>query len=315
MRRTEQKLIYILGFPHSGSTIFSVALGSSPRIFNAGEISFIENDYHNLKRCSCGSSLAKCKFWAPLSREIDSENGSTLNLSETGQLRDIDSRNISLVKKAMLLAGFPLEKVFSSGEVIDYAQRHEDFLQRIGKFSDASYIVDASKSERRLTSLLRHTNIDIKVILLKRSARDIYAAKIKRARRRKKLYSSLLSPVYFAWLVYGMIRIDNCLKEIPKENVTIVDFDNFVKSPQNTLENFGASLNEKIKWDLKDRTVKNMNDQHVFTGSAWLHKASDHKYLLTISPPRIDSLSFTEKHVFKIGKHVFSKVRYWDGLV
>lgn len=313
MPKIPPKLIYIFGFPYSGSTIFSIALGSSSDIFNAGEISFIENDYHDANRCSCGKTLAECKFWARISRSLLPEKVNSLDLSETGRLRDIDARDLGIIKKLMLLSGFSIERVFSPGEVIDYARRHEEFLSRLHEVSGATYILDSSKSERRLTSLLRYTDIDIKIILLKRPAVDIYAARLKRARRRNPLYHSLLSPLYLAWLVYGLKRIERCLDEVPAHKVAKIDLDRFTRSPHEVLQNLNGFLGDSFRWRIDDHSILDFRKQHVFTGNAWLRKIDDSHLPVVIQRPRGETISPLERYIFKLGTSMFPRIGVWDG--
>lgn len=59
-------VIYLLGLPYSGTTLIAVLLGKSAEVFNAGELNFVENDYHPAKKCSCGELVDECKAWSPV---------------------------------------------------------------------------------------------------------------------------------------------------------------------------------------------------------------------------------------------------------
>ena len=58
------KLVYIAGYPRSGSTLLLRLLGAAPGYFAIGELhevwlrSFIEDQL-----CGCGRSFSECDFW------------------------------------------------------------------------------------------------------------------------------------------------------------------------------------------------------------------------------------------------------------
>jgi len=66
-----QKVVYIAGNGHSGSTILDMCLGAHPGIIGLGEIANIllasshkleENNFTKIK-CSCGNDMCNCDFW------------------------------------------------------------------------------------------------------------------------------------------------------------------------------------------------------------------------------------------------------------
>lgn len=62
----KQKIYFIVGFTHSGSSIVARILNSVPNSINIGEI----NNYHRYSLrgdlCSCGESIMECPFWGAL---------------------------------------------------------------------------------------------------------------------------------------------------------------------------------------------------------------------------------------------------------
>ena len=75
------KVLYIVGGGHSGSTILSLILGTSPEVHAAGEIkfynehkildhplwSYIKND------CMCGKEAGDCLFWQSVESQVDED--------------------------------------------------------------------------------------------------------------------------------------------------------------------------------------------------------------------------------------------------
>ncbi|MBN2662644.1 MAG: sulfotransferase [Bacteroidales bacterium] len=74
----KQKIIYIAGLGHSGSTILDMILGSHSKIIGLGEIMpFLRRTDHSSdynSTCSCGKKGKNCDFWAPVENLIKNTN-------------------------------------------------------------------------------------------------------------------------------------------------------------------------------------------------------------------------------------------------
>lgn len=56
-------LIYLLGTAYSGSTIFGYIIGSSDKVFNAGEIAYLNQLRKGRDEvCTCGKYSKKCNI-------------------------------------------------------------------------------------------------------------------------------------------------------------------------------------------------------------------------------------------------------------
>jgi hypothetical protein len=79
MDEPRQKIIYIAGLGHSGSTILDLSLGAHSKIIGLGEIfTLLDKDRrknHLKSHCSCGMRATQCKFWAGADLELDKGNG------------------------------------------------------------------------------------------------------------------------------------------------------------------------------------------------------------------------------------------------
>jgi hypothetical protein len=71
-----QRVIFVASCQHSGSTLLDLMLGTHPQLVGLGEVySLIDPKYDlfckpELRRCSCGSSLAECAFWGRVCSEL-----------------------------------------------------------------------------------------------------------------------------------------------------------------------------------------------------------------------------------------------------
>src|SRR5690606_31136679 len=60
-----QKVVYIVGAGHSGSTLLDLILGTHSRIESVGEIKRLERLYSGGKGsgCTCGEPFTACAYW------------------------------------------------------------------------------------------------------------------------------------------------------------------------------------------------------------------------------------------------------------
>lgn len=63
---TQNRLYLIVGFAHSGSSIFARILNSTPHSINIGEINNFYKYYKRGDACSCGRLIKDCEFWNSL---------------------------------------------------------------------------------------------------------------------------------------------------------------------------------------------------------------------------------------------------------
>jgi len=74
----KQKIIYIAGLGHSGSTILDLALGANSDIIGLGEVyTLLDKDRRNKhlpSKCSCGEKGKDCPFWKKTPKILDGLN-------------------------------------------------------------------------------------------------------------------------------------------------------------------------------------------------------------------------------------------------
>ena len=63
--------LYILGRPHSGSTILNIILGNSASVVSVGQLVSDIGKSENL--CGCGSTIATCPFWHEVRSRVETD--------------------------------------------------------------------------------------------------------------------------------------------------------------------------------------------------------------------------------------------------
>ena len=83
------KLIYIVGFGQSGSTLLDMMLGSDPNYFSSCELVYLIYAYFNGEYCSCVQKVEGCSFWPKIIQEW----------KETNNLPDEEMRRFAVLDK------------------------------------------------------------------------------------------------------------------------------------------------------------------------------------------------------------------------
>lgn len=297
------KLIYITGLAYSGTTLFSSALGRSENVFNAGEVNYLENDYNRDKVCSCGQKVDNCNAWKPVLDTLKNQQNKhvkTLNFTDAQTLRTIDSRSPSLRTRILTFFGARPEVIFGEKEIIDYAIRHQHFIRVLAGTVKVDYVVDASKSLARLHALYYYTDLNMHVVYVRRSLIQSYASRLKRAKRRNKLYVPLFAPVYLCVIYFRDKNLNRQLKAFESKDVSIVDYEAFVEDQRSTEAQLSEELGISVDFGINENEF-NLDHLHVFTGNIWLSQAAKTKSKVTVkSSDGQGTLTWLEKQSFRI---------------
>ena len=156
-------IVYILGVPHSGTTLLDILLSSHPEGFGIGEASKLSSATSLLRPkkkqkkfpldrlCACLKPVRHCPFWNRVEEKLREAHGLGL--------RDLDLQHED-------------DGIF---------QRHNRaFFDAVQTQSEASFVVDSSKNLRRLLRL-QGAGFELQIIHLIRDPRGVgYSAMKKR---------------------------------------------------------------------------------------------------------------------------------------
>lgn len=303
-------VIYLMGLPYSGTTLFALLLGKSIEIFNAGELNFAENDYHAHKTCSCGELVSRCEAWAPVidaAREMANRGERTLLFTGSQDLRAIDARKGPIWKKVLKAVHAPPEWIYGRDEVVDYATRHATFIKTVAKERNVSFVLDASKTMARLKALDAHTDLEVTVMYVKRSILESYAARIKRAKRRDKSYNAIKSPFLLFEILIRVWLFQRAISRSPDARYIVIDYESFVGDPSTYERELSLKLGTNVDFQLRDHKFS-VRNSHVWTGNVWLTRNAEANEEIELrQSDSIASLTKNEKAVYRI----FSPVALW----
>lgn len=257
--RSPYKIVYILGAPHSGSTLVDMAIGSTPYAFSMGELSFythavkkiphIKIAYANGFICTCGKEVSSCPVWSSVNDRVKVK---TPIIKSRGILEST-SMLINLIN--------PLEKSLKLPISISHNKQILDAVFRQVKKSqpNVKYLIDSSKDPRRLYELLNDPNTqnsDIIVLHIVRDGKAYVNSYRKEVKKNPDMNAKSMFISALEWMGIQLMSIA-ILRKYKVKHITI-KYNNFALNPQKVLnEIYGLLELEHVT--LKD-IFKNINN-------------------------------------------------------
>jgi hypothetical protein len=211
-------IVYVLGLSHSGSTLLDLLLGSHSQVTSIGEIKVLASKRRRLTRpltqrhCTCGDRLHDCSFW----QQVDARVRRQVEVS----LWDIDG---------------------DSDDPDLFKAHNLAFFNAVSAVSGRRFVVDSSKSVKRLKKLIEAEVFDVRPVHLIRSPHGVVFSHIKKGRswvHQARLYTS--ATMQARQLLSG-------------RNHLVVRYETLATTPQQTLSEvmqwLGLSFEERqLDW-------------------------------------------------------------------
>ncbi len=172
------KVLYIVGFPRSGSTLLERLLGSQAGTFSAGELRRIwERGFLANELCSCGVPFRSCPFWTEVVEEAFGGLAQVDAEALAGSIAALGDRRVRWPQIARRLLP-------STGTATRSLDRVLLALYRaIVAVSGAPALVDSSKDSTYALLLSRVAGIEVEIIHLVRDSRAVAYSWQRRRRR------------------------------------------------------------------------------------------------------------------------------------
>ena len=153
-------IVYIGGATHSGSTLVDLILGSHPMLQSLGEIKVLCRARHQKRervlaeRCTCGASdKLSCPFWRGVESRLQHQTG--------GGLRELD---------------------LDHPDPATFVAHNRALFDAVVSSGGTAWLIDSSKSPRRLGRLLAAGVFDVRPIHLIRSPYGVTYSHIQKGR-------------------------------------------------------------------------------------------------------------------------------------
>lgn len=133
------KVLYIIGWGRSGTTLLDNVLGAHPGVVTAGEVTRLwQIGIVEGRRCGCGEVLLECPFWVDVfARAFDGGR-----LPDAAEMIALQGGPLSVLRTPALIAQ---ARDRSPGPAADYADMLSRMYRAIADRAGARVVVDASK--------------------------------------------------------------------------------------------------------------------------------------------------------------------------
>lgn len=239
-------MVYIVGFPHSGTTLLNRILGTSKNCFAVGELNHLEYAVSGKKGrvCDDGTNLIESKFWKNVLDGVNVDKLIPLDTQQSQKLKLTFSLGL-FGKKSM--GGITKENLVEEEKL--YANLLKEAKGVKGK---TEYLVESSKSLKRLMALGMSDKINLKVIHIVRDGRGVVYSHEKRNKSG--------TSKYFNWLFSNFLT----RRYLSKQNSIKLSYDQFVQDPLAHLERINDQFGLEI--DL-DNFIEDVNKEKFYTFS------------------------------------------------
>jgi hypothetical protein len=254
--------VYIVGMPHSGSTLLAFLLNAHPEVISVGEFARIgdllpSRWIQKSDLCSCGKTFYYCSFWNSVLAGY-AARGYGLEASDFFANKDVEGE-------------LPGEKL-------------KAFVEAVLDVTDTRVFVDASKFPIRVPALAQVEGLDFRIIDLYRDGRGVIHS------WRKRLKTTPMKKVIQGWIKREKQRIA-VMKDIPTERIFPLKYEELCMAPGEVLAKIfgfmGVDLDAKISLKFKSQV-----DHHII-GNPMRTRANekivlDEKWRRTLTQEELD---------------------------
>lgn len=232
---SEIRVIYVLGYGRSGSTMLNALLGKHPQVESYGEIRNLHAVAAANELCSCHERVADCPFWQEVWERWRDQAGDELAGYDQLQER---------VERLQRLPKLMLSSVVGTAELARYGRVTRALFEALAAASGQRVIVDSSKYPGRAYALTQVPGLDLRLIHLVRDARGVAYSRLKSFK--KDLEAGLqneIAPVSAgrtarSWLALNLVS-SFVMSRYDRSRRLRVLYEDVVGSPGETLDGIG----------------------------------------------------------------------------
>ena len=238
---TPLRVLYILGFGRSGSTILDTILGNHPDVKSAGEATHVAHDaWLGGGRCACGQLGSGCAFWNDVGQRW------------TDRVGRVDVAHFAKITREIETGHFWRRRLFEQAQrqntcLLDYGRLTDGLLRAIRDTSQKTWIVDSSKGATRALALAMIPGVQLRVVHLVRDCRGVAWSCKKHLKKDEKGGVCRDDPGRKVWrtaMVWnvGNMRSSWVRRHLPKEHSIRVRYEDFVSDPKGEIQRIGRLI-------------------------------------------------------------------------
>lgn len=266
IRDDKPKIVLMLGYPRSGSTVSGELMNQLPLFLHVGELErlwYLRDNKPSLYPqviCSCGNHLNECDLWQPYVENLK------LKIQEINTRENLNLNNRTLLK---IKQDFIEKGKFKTKETKIYTEILYAFYDSVYK-GENKIILDTSK-ELWYAEYLESTKLyDISYIHL---VRDMRGVVISRQKKMKKVDDNNKINLNYKYLFYDSLRWNWMNFQISKflENKKSINirYEDLVRNPQKPLVELGNMMNVTVDPNFAVNTDNEfiIHENHVIHGN------------------------------------------------
>ena len=234
------KIVLMLGYPRSGSTVFGELINRSKFFLHVGEMERLwyprknKASFYPQKECSCGKQLYECDFWLPYFHKVADK----IKEIRTEEEIDLNSKILCGYKEDFIQKG-----KINGPEAEHYTKVIHTLYSEVYK-GENKIIVDGSK-ELWYAEYLESTNLfDISYIHLIRDVKGIVYSRQKKLKVRDEKSNKV--SLDYKYLVYDTLRwnyINSKTRKFLEDKTSIqISYEDLIKNPKAVLNGLGKMM-------------------------------------------------------------------------
>jgi hypothetical protein len=256
------KLLYVMGFSRSGTTVFANALGSIDGFATLGELSShlwerVGGEGH---RCGCGAELRDCPFWRPVLTEA---LGGFPSEADARDFREAERRFLKTRYIGRHMRAKPGDARLDPGAV-----QYVDALARIYRAAalqaGARVVVDASKRPADAAALELAPGVEPYFVHLVRDSRAVAHS----WQRPKRAGLTQFKPRQVAWRWMRVNAAALVVDRLARERSLLVRYEDFVRDPAQVLRSAAELVGESPeRLPVLDSRRLDLKTNHLVAGN------------------------------------------------
>ena len=255
-KREHIKVIYIMGYGRSGSTLLDILLGNAARVVTGGAMdNYLEWRRRGLP-CACGLALSECSLWGRVGR----------------QLGPLGRHEKAVQTRVEGFGGFILSLlgILPRRWRTDYSVFIGKLMAAVAGVGGGAVVVDSSKSTRecvgRPMALSSIPGLDVYVIFLVRDPRGVVWSAMKCAgsperRRRFEARAWNFTRTLLSWCMTNILAMVSEAR-IGNERVLRLRYEDLCRHPEAAMNTIASFIDE----DLSDVVRRIKEDRIVSDG-------------------------------------------------
>lgn len=266
------KIVFMLGYPRSGSTVFGELINQSEHFLHVGEMERLwyprtmEASIYPQKNCSCGKKICKCDFWLPYLERVAED----IKLISAKRDMELNNKILCSYKEDFIQKG-----KIDGEEAKIYTEVIYELYKSLQE-GEHKIILDSSK-ELWYAKYLESTGLfDLSYIHL---IRDVKAVVYSRQKKLKsKSQSSVKVSLDYKYLVHDTLRwnhINSKTRNFLKDKTSIeISYEKMVENPGEVLDKLGDMMDVKMDAENIVNYDKEffIEDNHLVHGNRFKYK-------------------------------------------